>query len=77
MELQSNSFLCKEVIYCLVSVKAKVYLAKFQQIAKIISFSFFPQEIFFPKSTFKGPVKKIGQSFINEKVCISTSRKVG
>ena len=36
-ELQSNSFLCKDVIYFLVSVQTKVYLAKFQQIiAKII-----------------------------------------
>ena len=37
LELESNSFLCKEVIYCLFSVKTKDYSAKFQQIiAKIL-----------------------------------------
>ena len=50
-------------------VKAKVY-SKFQQtIAKILSkiffFFFFLSFLLFPKSTFKGPERKIGQFFMD------------
>ena len=51
------------------SVRVKVYSVKFQQTyAKILplNFSFFPHEIFFPKSTFKGPGKKLGQFFMKK-----------
>ena len=37
----------------------------------------FPQDILFPKSTFKGPGKNLGQFFMNKKVCIWTKGKVG
>ena len=39
-------------------------------------FYFFPHEIFFPKSTTKGPRRNLGQFFI-KKVRISTDDKVG
>ena len=51
-------------------VKAKVYSVKFQQtITKILSLDLFPI-IFFPKSIFKVPGKKLGLFFMNKKVCI-------
>ena len=40
-------------------------------------FIFFPHKIFFPKSTFEGPGKKLGQFFMNKKVYILTNNKVG
>ena len=60
------------------SVNTKICLTKFQQIiAEMFSlnFSHFTQGMFFPKNTFKIPGKKLGQFFMNKKVCISTKRK--
>ena len=64
------------------SVKAKVYSERFQQtVAKILplnfSYFFFPCEIAFPKNIFTGPGKKLGQFFMNKKVCILTNGKIG
>ena len=61
--------------------QSKVYLGKFQQIiaqfsnSLRLSFSFFPQEIFFPKSTFEGLAKKIGQSFMNKRFALRQAAK--
>ena len=63
------------------SVKVKGYSAKFQQtIAKILPLNisfFFRHEIFFFKSTFKGPGKKLGQFFKSKKGCILIYGKEG
>ena len=52
---------------------------KFQEIiAKILFpevFHYFRQEIFFPRSTFKVPVKTISQPFMNRKVAFRLTAK--
>ena len=62
-------------------VKAKVYSVKYQQaVAKVpsLNFSFFFLTKFsFLKVHFKSTGKKLCQFFMNKKVCISTSGKVG
>ena len=71
-EVQSNSFLCKKLDIVFFG-KGESLISEVStnncKNSLSLSFSFFfPQEIFFPKSSLKGPVTKIGQSF--KKVCI-------
>ena len=72
-------FYVRKLFIVFFSVKTKVYSVKFQEIiAKILFpevFHYFRQEIFFPRSTFKVPVKTISQPFMNRKVAFRLMAK--